>query len=99
DCKYMNRTVIALGGGAYVSEANRALLREIGLTLWLDCPFEVCYGRVSGDVSRPLLRSREEVELLYRVRRAVYALADLSLQTGDRTPEDLVADILQLLAQ
>ena len=98
-CLEMNRTVIALGGGAYVVEENRTRLREIGVTVWLDCPLEVCYGRIAGDASRPLLRTKEETRRLYKIRRAAYALADLSIETGDRPPEELVVDILDLLAR
>ena len=36
------QTIVALGGGAYVDEQNRALLRDIGKTIWLDCPLEIC---------------------------------------------------------
>src|SRR5690242_3761047 len=45
-CCGMVRTVIALGGGAFVSDLNRTLLREIGRTVWLDCPLEVCLERL-----------------------------------------------------
>src|SRR5260370_1273966 len=45
-CKDRSRAVIALGGGAYVSEQNRALLRTIGRAVWLDCPLEICLRRI-----------------------------------------------------
>ena len=38
--------VLALGGGAFAAEANRALLENNGVTVWLDCPFEVVERRV-----------------------------------------------------
>ena len=31
--------VVALGGGAFLDPANRKLLQERGVTVWLDCPF------------------------------------------------------------
>jgi hypothetical protein len=33
--------VLALGGGAFAAPANRDLLENNGVTVWLDCPFEV----------------------------------------------------------
>jgi len=96
-CRQMSGAVIALGGGAYIAEANRALLREIGVTVWLDCPLEVCLQRITGDATRPLLRSREETCELFERRRPAYALADLIVETGDRLPEELAAEILTLL--
>jgi shikimate kinase len=98
-CRAMSKAVIALGGGAYIAEANRTLLREIGVTVWLDCPLEICLRRISGDAARPLLRSREEMNELFERRRPAYALADLIVETGDRSPEELAAEILKLLAR
>ncbi|MEN3334960.1 MAG: shikimate kinase [Blastocatellia bacterium] len=97
-CREMSETVIALGGGAYIAEENRAQLREIGVTVWLDCPLEICLRRITGDAARPLLRSREEMRELFERRRPAYALADLIVETGDRSPEELAAEILKLLA-
>jgi shikimate kinase len=96
-CREMRETVIALGGGAYIDEANRALLREIGVTVWLDCPLEICLRRISGDPTRPLLRSAEEMRRLFAERRPAYAMADLVIETGDRPPDDLAAEIIELL--
>ncbi|HKP11071.1 MAG TPA: shikimate kinase [Blastocatellia bacterium] len=96
-CGEMSETVISLGGGAYIAEANRALMRELGLTVWLDCPLEVCLSRIGGDVDRPLLRGREEMGELFERRRPAYAVADLMIETGDRSPEELAAEILKLL--
>src|SRR5262245_13296867 len=39
--------VIALGGGAWTIEANRALVAQHkGLSVWLDAPFELCWQRI-----------------------------------------------------
>jgi shikimate kinase len=96
-CRQLSRAVIALGGGAYIAETNRARLREIGLTVWLDCPLEVCLRRITGDAARPLLRSREEMCELFERRRTAYGLADLVIETGDRSPQELAAEIIKLL--
>ena len=96
-CREMSETVIALGGGAYIDEANRDLLHEVGVTVWLDCPLEICLRRISGDAARPLLRSPEEMRRLFAERRLAYAMADLVVETGDRPPDDLAAEIIELL--
>lgn len=96
-CRELNAAVIALGGGAYVAEANRKLAREIGLTVWLDCPLDLCLRRITGDAARPLLRSREEMADLFERRRPAYALADVTIETGERSQEELAAEILNSL--
>lgn len=92
-----SRAVIALGGGAYVSEENRALLRTIGRTVWLDCPIEVCLRRISSDRSRPLLGDEDEMRELLEERRTAYAQANYIVQTGELSPEQLVIEITTLL--
>jgi shikimate kinase len=69
--------VIAVGGGAWTTPANRHLIAEHeALTIWLDAPFELCWKRIEADGEvRPLARSRELAERLYAARRPVYELA------------------------
>ena len=39
--------VIALGGGAWITAANRDLIQQHhGVTVWLDTPFELCRQRI-----------------------------------------------------
>lgn len=96
-CSNRSRAVIALGGGAYVPDRNRTLLRTIGRTVWLDCPLDVCLRRVSGDRSRPLLGGEDEMRQLLEERRPAYAQADYVVETGELPPEKLVIEITRLL--
>jgi shikimate kinase len=96
-CSDMSRSVIALGGGAFVSDKNRALLRTIGRTVWLDCPLDICLRRIGGDTSRPLLGDADAMRELLEERRAAYAQADYIMQTGELSPEKLVIEISSLL--
>ena len=77
--------VIALGGGAWTLERNRALVAASGyLTVWLDAPFELCWRRITeGGMERPLARDRESARGLYEERLASYRLADLRLRVGE----------------
>jgi shikimate kinase len=96
-CSNRSRAVIALGGGSYLSDRNRTLLRMIGRTVWLDCPLDVCLKRVGGDQSRPLLGAQDEMRELLEERRPAYAQADYVVETGELPPEKLVIEITRLL--
>src|SRR5215203_4065100 len=89
--------VIALGGGAWIRETNRDLVREYGcLSVWLDASFELCWSRIeaSGD-DRPLGKTREQAESLYYRRRPVYELSDLHIQVvPEQTFDDLLSQIV-----
>jgi len=70
--------VIALGGGAWTIEVNRALVAQHDcLSVWLDAQFELCWERItsSGD-TRPLAPDRESAYRLYQSRCENYQLAD-----------------------
>ena len=72
--------VIALGGGAWTVERNRAAVaaEHDCLTVWLDAPFELCWERITGErggEGRPLGREREAARRLFEERLASYRLA------------------------
>ena len=90
----LKHSVVALGGGAYQSEENRTLLRAAGVTVWLDCPFDVCFQRIKDDASRPLLSGEPETRKLFDQRREAYGAADLALETGALAPEEVAARII-----
>jgi len=96
-CSDLDRSVVALGGGAYVKDENRMLVRAIGKSVWLDCPFETCLERISGDKSRPLLSNVDDMKVLFDQRRSAYAQADYRVQTSSLSTESLVVEIITLL--
>jgi shikimate kinase len=97
-CCEMKRVVVALGGGAYVSETTRALLRTTGTTFWLDCSLEVCLSRLGADGSRPLLGNEAEMRALLDSRRPAYSQADYVIE-ADASPEQVASVIIQCLNQ
>lgn len=87
--------VVALGGGAFIQEENRELLRQSGaLTVFLDADpvmlFERCCAEGPG---RPLLRSREAFLDLYEQRRPIYLKAGLVVSVEGRTPRQIAGEI------
>lgn len=89
--------VIALGGGAWVVEANRDLINQYRcLSVWRDVPFEVCWARIeqSGE-DRPLAKTRRLALALYERRRPVYQLAMIHIRHEENL-EVLVSRIQRL---
>jgi shikimate kinase len=86
--------VLALGGGAFSQPANRLLLENNGITVWLDCPFALVQQRVAQATHRPLARDPESFAALYESRRADYGLADVHVPIESDDPEVTVGDIL-----
>jgi len=87
--------VVALGGGAFVAEANRRLLLGNGVAVWLDCPWETVQRRVSQAAHRPLARHAENFRRLFDERRAIYALADVHVAVESDEAGAVVEAILR----
>ena len=87
--------VIALGGGAWTIERNRALIEEHGcLTIWLDAPFDLCWQRIVRNTDRPFARDEEAAQKLFATRQKIYGLADLRVDAGrGRSVEQIVEEV------
>ena len=77
--------VISTGGGVILREKNRALLRQLGLVVWLTASEDAIFARVSRTNKRPLLQTanpRATVTELFAARRPLYeAAAQFTLDT------------------
>jgi shikimate kinase len=81
--------VLSLGGGAFVSETNRTLLRDFGaMAVQLTAPVEELRRRVGNAHERPLARDPEKFRKLYEQRQPAYALADLTVNTSGKSVEE-----------
>jgi shikimate kinase len=89
--------VLALGGGSFAQEANRTLLIESGVPIWLDCSLDRVRDRLNGSApNRPLARDPEKLAQLYEDRQAAYAQADYRIPIDCDDPAEIVAAILRL---
>ena len=94
--------VLATGGGAFMNDDTRALVKLKGVSVWLHADFDVLMRRTSKRRSdRPLLQSEDPGETLRRLlaeREPTYALADLTVQSREVPHEAIVADVMTALA-
>ncbi len=93
--------VLSTGGGAFMNEETRKLIKDKALSLWIKAPFDVLFERVSRTDDRPLLRKGDPATILrdlMRTREPVYEQADLTVQS-DASPIDVMSQrILAALA-
>lgn len=93
-------SVVAAAGGVVLSEANRALLRASGRTVWLRATPGTLVHRVRNGVHRPLLAADPEgvIRALTGAREALYAeVADVIVDVDFRDKRDLVDELVGLL--
>lgn len=94
--------VLAAGGGAFMDDETRRLMREQAITLWLRAGIEVLLARVARRNNRPLLKNRNPREVLERLmaeRHPFYAEADIIIDSLDGPPEATLEATLQALAR
>jgi shikimate kinase len=88
--------ILSTGGGAFLSEQNRAV------SVWLRADLELLWQRVRHKTTRPLLRTanpRETLRGLYEVRLPFYQKADLAVDAApDLSVEDMARRVVQALA-
>ena len=89
-------TVLALGGGAYTQPGNFELVRNNGITVWLDCPLDTVKRRVAMATHRPLARDPERFERLYDERQQAYGRADFRIEITSDDPVMAVGAVLKL---
>ena len=82
--------VVALGGGAVLSESTRGLLRKLALTLWLQVDPGVAWERVR-DADRPLAQDESTFRRLYEDRLPLYT--DAADASADDVEDVLLAGL------
>jgi len=88
--------VLATGGGAFVNEETRALIKSVAVSVWIKADFELLFARVSRRSNRPLLKTanpRQTLKDLIDARYPIYGQADVTVVSRD-VPHDTVASDL-----
>jgi len=95
--------VLSTGGGAYLSDANKEMMRKNGVTLWLDADIELLWSRVRHKDTRPLLRTDnpyETLKTLYEARLPHYQQADIRVTAEpDFSIEDMCDRVVAALQE
>lgn len=89
--------ILSTGGGAFLSETNRRLVQESGVSVWLRADLDLLWQRVRHKTTRPLLRTanpRETLRQLYEARVPFYSLADVVVDSAaDLSIDEMAAKV------
>lgn len=90
--------IISLGGGTWVSETNRKIIKDHKCTsIWLESDFEHCWRNITfSRTVRPLAKDKMTVKKLFDERNKVYCLADWHLVVR---PELTSFDLARFIAE
>ncbi len=86
--------LVALGGGGFLSDRNRQIIRSRGVSVWLSADAGLLWSRVKDKTHRPLLQTMDPyatlVDMLAR-RTPFYEMADLRVQAQDGLSKEEMA--------
>jgi shikimate kinase len=90
--------VVATGGGVVLDTANRALLMQRGIVIYLDVPPHILWERTRYDRNRPLLQVADpaaRIAELHRLRDPFYReVADI-IVSGERSSSVAMANLIE----
>ncbi len=99
-----DHVVIATGGGAVITEANRTLMREHGLVVYLQVSIVTAWQRIQEHLLqcgtsavRPLVAGadgQQRLQDLFSVRKQWYEQASVHINTDEHRPEIVACQIV-----
>lgn len=93
--KWVERGVVATGGGTFTFDENIQFIKSEGLSVFLSAPFQLVRGRIGEKAAeRPMFRDDKATHELYQQRLRFYRLADLTLELRE---EESVRELVERL--
>ena len=92
--------VLATGGGAFMSQATRLLIKKTATSVWLRVSFEVLAKRLEKRSGRPLLQTvdpQQTLRALINKRYPIYNGADLIVEAKDDAVDITVSKVVECL--
>lgn len=74
------------------------LMKKEGKVIWINADINTVLDRCKNDTDRPLLKlPKEELFKLFEKRKEVYSLADIRIDSDEKTPLQIVSEIVNKL--
>ena len=92
--------ILATGGGAFMSEATRLLIKKMARSVWLRVSFEVLAKRLEKRSDRPLLQTadpEQTLKALIKKRYPIYNDADFIVDAENDGVDITVSKVVECL--
>lgn len=95
------RGILSTGGGAFMHAANREVVSQHGVSVWLKAETDLLWARVRHKTTRPLLHTDNPYATLAEIaatRNPIYAMADLTVEAQPAFAiEDMTQAVIRTL--
>ena len=92
-----NKSVIALGGGAFINKEIRQKVLSSCVSVWLKVDLDKLIKRYNKNDRRPLLDKKKlntDVKRIYQSRKKIYSLANFKINCDNMNKTQIVEKIL-----
>ena len=92
-----NKSVIALGGGAFINNEIRQKVLSSCVSIWLKVDLDELIKRYNKSDRRPLLKKKKlntDVKKIYQLRKKIYGLANFKINCDNINKTEIVQKIL-----
>ena len=92
--------VLGTGGGAFVNNETRALVKSSAVSVWIKADFDLLFQRVQRRSNRPLLKTanpRQTLLDLIEKRYPIYAEADVTIVSRDVPQDQVATEVIEAL--
>ncbi len=92
--------VLSTGGGVVLDRDNMRDFKTSGAVICLAASPETVYARVKDQTHRPLLKTEnpmQTIKELMTARAPFYALADATVSTDGKSPDQVAEEVLEFL--
>lgn len=94
----VENAIISTGGGIILKDENRSILNNL-FTIYLKADFENIFNRIKQDTSRPLLLTDDPYSTakdIFKSRQSIYESFKIHVCTDNKTPHQVVEEIINL---
>ena len=97
-CLKNKKTVISLGGGAFLNTKIKKEVLENNISFWLDWDIKTLVNRIKDSKKRPIAHrsSKNEIEELIKKRSVIYSKAMYKINCEKLTRSEIVKKILKI---
>ncbi len=94
-----NRSVISLGGGAFLNEKIRKKIKKNSYSFWLNWKIKTLLTRISKNKRRPLTLKMDNNDLtnLYKKRIKFYKLSDFKVNCEEKNKNEIIREISEII--
>ncbi|MDN5248655.1 MAG: shikimate kinase [Alphaproteobacteria bacterium] len=93
-----NRLIVASGGGSFIDDYNRQLIKKSGITVWLKLQPHLLATRLARRDTRPLIIGKDPLQIIEEMKQQrypIYAESDIEIECNTTNPEGLAYLIIE----